>query len=186
LNYKKWIPLCTVALMLIVASTLVIVNLGHTNIIPRSISAINPTDHFLPISESRREIASPNPTHTPQPSALSTSTATSEEPTQIKSYNGIKVYDENLSQITSIYWGVVALGILKNYKIYVSNVGDSPVTLGLSADNWTPGVNGSISWNYDGASVAVNATVPVTLSLQIEEANVTAFNNDLIVTSVTT
>jgi hypothetical protein len=96
------------------------------------------------------------------------------------------VYDENLKEISSIYWGIVALGGLKNYLIYVTNIGNSPVTLALSTINWTPGVIGTIYWNYNGTSVAANATVPITLSINIVEANVTAFNNEVVLTSVGT
>ena len=90
---------------------------------------------------------------------------------------------DNASEISGIEWGTVTLGVTKNTQISVLNTGDKPIILYLSANNWTPGGNGTITWNYNDEAVLANAIVSITLSLNIESANVTAFNNNIIIGS---
>ena len=57
--------------------------------------------------------------------------------------------EDNASEISGIEWGTVTLGVTKNTQISVLNTGDKPIILYLSANNWTTGVNGTITWNYN-------------------------------------
>ena len=85
-------------------------------------------------------------------------------------------------EITMFDWGTIFIGIPKSYNISILNGGDKPIILYLAVTNWTPGVNGTITWSYDGKAVAAHAIIPITLSIKIESANGTAFNNDIKIT----
>ena len=180
MNYKKWLAFCSIFLILIIGFTIVILNLGYT-IEPKSSPIPNPSDGFLPVAPSRRLLPSPTPSPSPQPVASPSATPAP----GITHSEGIKVYGDYSNELTSIDWGTVTLGVTKNIQISVLNIGDKPLILYLSAINWTPGVNGKITWNYNNAAVLANAIVTITLSLNIESANVTAFNNNIIIGSTT-
>ena len=138
----------------------------------------NPSDSSLPVAPSRKPLPSPNPA--PSLKLVSSSSAT--PALGITHSEGIKVYGEdNASEISGIEWGTVTLGVTKNTQISVLNTGDKPIILYLSANNWTTGVNGTITWNYNDEAILANAIVSITLSLNIESANVTAFNNNIII-----
>ena len=108
---------------------------------------------------------------------------TTPQTTSISYSEGIKVYKESFSsELSGIDWGTIFIGIPKSFHFFVMNTGDRPIILYLSVANWTPGVNGTITWNYDGNTVRANTPIPITLSLKIESANVTAFSNDIHIT----
>ena len=171
---------CSIFLIVIVGFTSVVLNLGYT-IEPKSSSMPNPSDSFLPVAPSRRSLPFPKPSPSPQRVASSSATPAP----GITHSEGIKVYGDYSNELTSIDWGTVTLGVTKNIQISVLNVGDKPIILYLSAINWTPGVNGTITWNYNDEAVLANAIVSITLSLNIESANVTAFNDNIIIGSTT-
>jgi hypothetical protein len=176
LNYKKWLSFCSIFLIFIIGFTIVVLNLGYS-IEPKSSPLPNPSECFLPVAASRMELPFSQLLTFPPPVALSSATSAP----SITHSEGIKVNDNYSSELTSIDWGTITLGVTKNTQISVLNIGDKPVILYLSAINWTPGVNGTITWNYNDEAVLANATVSITLSLNIESANVTAFNNNIIV-----
>ena len=183
MNYNKWLSFCSIFLILTIGVTIVILNLGYA-IEPKISSMPNPSDSFLPAAPSRNPIPSPKPSPAPNPAPfLKPLFSSSATPALGITYSeGIKVYGEdNASEISGIDWGTVTLGVTKNTQISVLNIGDKPIILYLSANNWTPGVNGTITWNYNDKAVLANAIVSITLSLNIESTNVTAFNNNIII-----
>jgi len=112
-----------------------------------------------------------------------TQSPTTAHDTTIKYSEGIKVYGNYPTILSGINWGSIYIGVPKDHPITVSNTGDTPVKLSLSATNWTPGVEASITWDYDGKAVSPNSMVSITLSLVIKSANVTNFGNDIIISS---
>jgi hypothetical protein len=97
---------------------------------------------------------------------------------------GIKVYGADFpNELKSIDWGTIFVGIHKNYSISVLNYANQPVSLSLQVTNWNPGVDASITWNYDGKTVPVNTIIPVTLTLLVRSANTTSFSNSIHITA---
>ncbi len=124
-------------------------------------------------------ITSPIPTLTPNNNLNSNNEATS-----LHHSEGIKVFGQDHStELQGINWGTITVGRMSYYQIYVTNIGDSPVTLKLSVTNWTPGVNGLLSWNYDNKPLQVDDTVSIVFYLQISTATGDSFNNDIVITS---
>ncbi len=124
-------------------------------------------------------ITSPIPTLTPNNNVNSNNEATS-----LHHSEGIKVFGQDHStELQGINWGTITVGRMSYYQIYVTNIGDSPVTLKLSVTNWTPGVNGLLSWNYDNKPLQVDDTVSIVFYLQISTATGDSFNNDIVITS---
>ncbi len=114
-------------------------------------------------------------------------TPTNNIPTSFQHSDGIKVYGKDSSiELEGIDWGRIFIDITNYYYISITNVGDQPVILELSVTNWTPGVNGVVYWNYNGATIPINGTVAITLSLIIKDATTDTFSNDITITSKST
>jgi hypothetical protein len=119
----------------------------------------------------------PNTTEPPKKPQVSTVESISHDP-------NIKVYDKNSNQeLTRINWGSIAIGQAKYYDIKVTNEGDQPVTLRLSAINWTPGVDASIEWQYNGTALATGSTIAITLYLTVQSASTNTFDNDIVISA---
>jgi hypothetical protein len=112
-------------------------------------------------------------------------TNTTNQATSLRHSEGIKIYDEKHVELEGIDWGAITLGKPGYYYISVVNVGDQPVILELSVTNWTPGVNGVVSWDYNGETVPVEGNFSIRLSLIIKDATVNIFGNDIIISSRT-
>jgi hypothetical protein len=96
----------------------------------------------------------------------------------------IKVSDINSNQeLKGINWGSIAIGQTKDYSIQVTNIGDQPVTLGLSATNWTPGIDAKIAWQYNGAAIAAGSTIKITINLIVNSATSNTFGNDIVISA---
>ncbi len=128
------------------------------------------TDSVLPKPSSVNSNHQPSPTDSQQQSV---------------SYSeGIKVYGSDFpNELTSIDWGTIFIGIEKNYSLSVLNLENKPIGLNLQVSNWTPGVDASITWRYDGKAVPANTAVPITLTLLVRSANITAFSNNIFITA---
>jgi hypothetical protein len=168
--------------MVIIVFTAVIVNLGVVEQIKNSfLHDFSPMDNISPWASIINKLL-PTPTQrvepqpTPSPSQPLTPTSTTDNPS-------VRVYNDFSYELTDIDWGTIniAVGESKIYTINVVNNGNRPVVLSLSTVNWTPGISGTVTWNYDGKALAVNAAVPITLTLTIQSANVTAFSNSIII-----
>jgi hypothetical protein len=121
--------------------------------------------------------AKPNATEPPKKPQVSTVESVSHDP-------NIKVYDKNSTQeLTGINWGSIAIGQTKYYDIKVTNEGDQPVTLRLSAINWTPGVDASIEWQYNGTALATGSTLAISLCLTVRSASTSTFDNDIVISA---
>jgi hypothetical protein len=121
--------------------------------------------------------AKPNSTDPPQKPQISTVETISHDPE-------IKVLDKNSDQeLTGINWGTIVIGQTKYYEIKVTNEGDQPVTLGLSAINWTPGIDASIEWQYNGSALQMGSTLAITLCLIVHSASASTFDNDIVISA---
>jgi hypothetical protein len=104
---------------------------------------------------------------------------------------GVEVYaDADLTQILDrIEWGVLDPGENKSYSAWIKNIGNDAQKLVTWTESWNP-VNTSdwisLSWDYVGSWVSVNASVPVvfTLSVDANIEGVTTFSFDIWVKGV--
>jgi hypothetical protein len=104
---------------------------------------------------------------------------------------GVGVYwDSGCSQpVSSIDWGMVEPGAVKNVTVYIRNEGNAPITLSLQTSNWNPPNAAdyiSLNWNYNGQAINANQVIAVTLSLSISTniQGITSFSFDIIFLAV--
>jgi hypothetical protein len=134
----------------------------------------------------------PNCTQTPLPANVITPTPAvtdnqNNDSTSLQHSDGIKVYGEDYPrELKGINWGEIVIGKTSYKHISVTNLGDQPVTLELSVKNWTPGVDGTITWSYNGKNVPAGTAVSITLALTIYGASSDTFGNSIIITSKNT
>ncbi len=88
--------------------------------------------------------------------------------------------------LASVDWGTVFPGGYITKAVYVRNAGNTQVTLGLSKLNWSPiNANGpiTITWDKEGAVLAVNqvATATLTLSVSSTVNGISNFNVDVVI-----
>lgn len=104
---------------------------------------------------------------------------------------GVDVYrDESLAEILDIInWGVFDPGENKGVPAWVKNTGNDAQKLVMWTESWNP-TNASdwitLTWNYDGSWIPVNASISVvfTLSVDPEITGITNFSFDIWVKGV--
>jgi len=119
--------------------------------------------------------------------------ASMEHSRRITNQAAIKAVNVNLYQdpaltvpLTEINWGVLEPGEEKNHTAYITNESNVPVTLVLSAENWSP-LNASsfvaLTWDYDGQPIAVGGFVEATFTLAVDPAisGIETFSFDIII-----
>lgn len=89
--------------------------------------------------------------------------------------------------VTSISWGIVEPGEVKNVSCYIKNTSNVPIILTLKTDNYTPAEAEqyiSLTWNYDEQPIPVDGYTPITFSLHVDPATtgITAFSFDITIT----
>ena len=99
---------------------------------------------------------------------------------------GVSVFQDSacIQNLTSVDWGTLEPGSVKNVTIYVKNTGNAPTTLSLQTGNWSPAGASSyltLSWNYNNVALTVNEVRMVKLSLSISASitGITGFNFDI-------
>jgi hypothetical protein len=101
---------------------------------------------------------------------------------------GVGIYWDSActNRTSSINWGMLDPGSNKTVTVYVRNEGNTVVTLSKTVQNWNP-VNASmyisLTWDYAGSPVLVNATAPITLELSVASnvTGITTFSFDIII-----
>jgi hypothetical protein len=88
--------------------------------------------------------------------------------------------------LTSIDWGTVSPGGSAIKTVYVKNIGTTQVSLSMTKTNWNPTTaNGpvTITWNQEGAVLAVNQVSTATLTLNIASSvsGITTFSVDIVI-----
>lgn len=101
---------------------------------------------------------------------------------------GVGVYwDNNCSnRVSSVEWGTVEPGSIKNVAIYVRNEGNFPVHLFMLPDNWNPPEASNymaLSWDYASQTVNPKEVVQTTLTLSTSSGieGITNFSFDIII-----
>lgn len=104
---------------------------------------------------------------------------------------GVRVYcDANCANpVASIEWGVIEPGAQINQTVYIKNGGNTPVTLNLATQNWTP--EGALNylnliWNYDGQTVDPDVVVKVTMTLNVSPSieGITSFDFEIVIVGI--
>jgi len=99
---------------------------------------------------------------------------------------GIDVYwEETLaSRVKAIDWGSLEPGAQKSFTVYIRNEGNVPVTLRISASNWSPPAASdylTLTWRSNDETINAATTIPVTLTLSVSESitGISGFSFDI-------
>jgi len=101
---------------------------------------------------------------------------------------GVGVYQDPALTVplTEINWGVLEPGEEMNHTAYIENESNVPITLVLTTDNWSP-MNASnfitLTWDYDGQSVAIGGFVEAIFTLAVDPAisGIETFSFDIVI-----
>jgi hypothetical protein len=93
---------------------------------------------------------------------------------QIQTSTGIGIYsdDQCMIDLTSVTWGVLEPGDIKNVTFYLKNEGDSPIIISLETSNWTPTAATNyldLSWDYNNDAINSEEIIQVKLTLTIDQ-----------------
>ena len=94
---------------------------------------------------------------------------------------GVDVYrDESLAEILDIIdWGLLDPGENRSVPAWIRNTGNDAQKLVMWTENWNP-TNASdwitLTWNYNGSWIPVNASIPVVFTLTVD-ANISGITN---------
>lgn len=103
---------------------------------------------------------------------------------KIEHNENIKIFDKkSSSELTTFNWGPVRIGVPSYYSITVQNIGEKAITLQLKSSNWSPGIDASLTWNYDGRVIEPGTKVSIRVSLVIISATTSSFYNNIEITS---
>ena len=75
-------------------------------------------------------------------------------------------------KMTTINWGVLEAGETSHIPIFVKNIGETKITLGLFTEIWSSqqaSENMHLSFDYDGIIIQPNQIVNGSLTLQIDQ-----------------
>jgi hypothetical protein len=102
---------------------------------------------------------------------------------------GVGIYEDAglTTPMTAINWGALDPGSEKTITVYVRNEANTAVTLSMVTSNWIPSTASNyitLSWNYNGQTVAAGGSVAVTLTLTISSNvnGISSFSFDIIIT----
>ena len=106
----------------------------------------------------------------------------------IQTTPGIGVYSNSdcSNDLTSLPWGTLSPGESNSITCYFKNEGDIATTLFLTVENWScTGAETylTVEWDYDGTSIEPNQTIPITLTLSVNQdiQGVESFSFDIII-----
>ncbi len=103
----------------------------------------------------------------------------------VKAVNIAVYWDSNCTNATStINWGMLSPGEIKNVTVYLRNEGNVALTLNLTTQNWSP-LNASnyikLVWNREGQTIHAGSVITATLMLSISQGivGITNFSFDI-------
>lgn len=101
---------------------------------------------------------------------------------------GIEVYAEPecLTPVTSIDWGLMEPGQSAQKTVYVKNVGNTPITLTMTTQDWNPTIASqyiSVTWNLIDAQLPPGDVIQADLALAVDAniQNVTDFSFTIVI-----
>jgi hypothetical protein len=89
-------------------------------------------------------------------------------------------------EVMEIDWGTLEPGAQTDIRVYVKNQGNTPVTLSLSVDAWSPSeaqAYMSVDWDYDDSPLGPDTAIPITLMLavSVDITGITAFSLQIVI-----
>ena len=101
---------------------------------------------------------------------------------------GVGVYWDSscTNPVSSINWGELQPGIVKNVTIYVKNEGNVKMKLSMTASNWSPAQASSyitLSWNRENYVLNPGSAISAVLTLSVSPSisGITNFSFDVII-----
>jgi len=102
---------------------------------------------------------------------------------------GVGVYweQECTNEVVTVDWGYIEPGSTQNVIIYIKNEGNTPMTLNLTTDSWSPvpaPTYIALVWNREGAQVNGYSTLETTLTLTVSSdiTEISTFNFNMTIT----
>lgn len=102
---------------------------------------------------------------------------------------GVGVYWDRrcTNRVSSISWGNLTPGSVKDIVVYIRNEGAEPMYLIMSTTNWNPSKASdylTLRWNYTGQRMNPSESIKITLSLSVSRyiQGITNFSFDILVT----
>ena len=100
------------------------------------------------------------------------------------------IYSDSACQtvLSSVTWGTLDPGAASSQTVYLRNEGNVPVTLSMSAGNWTPSAVQSyltLTWNKSGHVLAASSIVQAVLTLNVSASitGITSFSFDITISA---
>jgi hypothetical protein len=122
------------------------------------------------------------------PAEQTSKTLSSTGSIQIQTSVDLGVYSDSscTAPLTTLSWGTLQPGGSQNLVCYFRNEGNTPVTLTMHAENWSPTAAGTylgLSWNYDSNPIGVDGVVQITLTLTVSPdiEGISSFGFDIVV-----
>ena len=102
---------------------------------------------------------------------------------------GVGVYweQECTNEVVTVDWGYIEPDSTQNVTIYIKNEGNTPMTLDLTTDSWSPVTAPTyimLVWNREGAQVYGYSTLETTLTLTVSSniTEISTFNFNMTIT----
>lgn len=116
--------------------------------------------------------------------------------TQMYSYGSIQIETAGLAsyrnagcttKASEIPWGSLTPGSSGEYVFYIKNEGTTSLNLFLNTENWNPPNAANyitLSWNYNGQTIAPNQVVQITLTLRVSQniSGISSFSFQIVLT----
>jgi hypothetical protein len=88
--------------------------------------------------------------------------------------------------LSTIDWGSITPGTPVTKTIYVKNTGNVPLTLSMSASNWSPTAAANsmaLSWNRQSSALAVGQSTSAVLTLTVNSdiSGITTFSVNIVI-----
>lgn len=105
----------------------------------------------------------------------------------VKAINVEVYWDSGLTDVVSeIDWGTIEPGVSVTKTIYITNTGNTAVTLNMTYYGWDPAEAGNyitLSWDKEGVTIDPDAVVPAVLTLSISESisEIESFSFDIVI-----
>ncbi|MGQ9680378.1 MAG: hypothetical protein ACUVV4_06385 [Candidatus Bathyarchaeia archaeon] len=106
---------------------------------------------------------------------------------RLKAVN-VEIYSDSActQPLSSIDWGDLEPGSVKNRTIYIKNSGNTGLKLSLTTSGWSPSSASNyitLSWNREGVTISSGSTISATLTLSVSSSisDITTFSFNIII-----
>lgn len=102
---------------------------------------------------------------------------------------GVGVYWDSActNETSSLDFGLLEAGGSKSFTLYLKNNGNSPLTLNMTRQNWSPSSASSymsLTWNREGQQISPDQVIQfvITLSVSSSVTDISSFSFDIVIT----